>query len=139
MQYGELLSRLFIDLQSILRSTLKLPNTSFQQIFAIFIMEHDGIEMSKFSKILGIDNSTATRLIDGLEKKGWVIRKRSKEDNRILQVFLTSKGNDIYNSIEIQLEKMGSAIENQLDENLRQEISEVVLSLNWALVKAKIK
>ena len=138
MQYGELLNRLFIDLRSILRSSLKLPNTSFQQLIAMSIMEYDGIEMSKVSKILGIDNSTATRLIDGLEKKDWVIRKRSKEDSRILQVFLTSKGSKIYNSIEIQLEKIGFAIENQFDEHLRQEISESLISLNWALTKAKV-
>ena len=33
------------------------------------MIENSGVEMSYFSKKLGIDNSTATRLIDGLEKK----------------------------------------------------------------------
>ena len=44
--------------------------------------------MSSLSKTLGIDNSTGTRLIDGLEKKGLVRRVRDKIDNRFLKFFL---------------------------------------------------
>ena len=35
------------------------------------MVDDDGLEMSSLSKTLGIDNSTATRLIDGLQKREW--------------------------------------------------------------------
>ena len=81
MQYNELLFGLFNNLKALYQKNLKFPNISFQQILAISTIENSGVEMSYFSKRLGIDNSTATRLIDGLEKKKLVERKRNSSDN----------------------------------------------------------
>ena len=69
MQYNELLFGLFNNLKALYQKNLKILNISFQQILAISMIENSPVEMSDFSKKLGIDNSTATRLIDGLEKK----------------------------------------------------------------------
>ena len=60
--------------------------------------------MSSLSRILGIDNSTGTRIIDNLEMKGLVSRVRDKIDNRIVKIFLKNKGKKIHNSIELELE-----------------------------------
>ena len=135
MQYNELLFGLFNNLKSLYQKNLKLPNISFQQILAISMIEKSGVEMSYFSKKLGIDNSTATRLIDGLEKKKLLKRKRDPLDNRVIKVFLTEGGKKINNSIEFQLEKIGISIEKQFDENSKGEIIEFGVSLNWAIIK----
>ena len=135
MQYNELLFGLFNNLKALYQKNLKFPNISFQQILAISTIENSGVEMSYFSKKLGIDNSTATRLIDGLEKKKLVKRKRNALDNRVVKVFLTKRGEKINNSIEFQLEKIGYSIEKQFDENSKGEIIESGVSLNWAILK----
>ena len=135
MQYSEFLFELFCSLKALYQKNLKLSNMSFQQILAILMVDNSGVEMSFFSKKLGIDNSTATRLIDGLEKKKFVERQRDILDNRIIKVFLTKSGEKIYNSIEVQLEKIGYLIEQQLDENSKGGITESCVSLNWEIKK----
>ena len=135
MQYSEFLLELFYNLKALYQKNLKFPNISFQQILAILIVDNSGIEMSSLSKKLGIDNSTATRLIDGLEKKKLVKRKRGVSDNRVINVSLTNKGKKTCNSIELQLEKIGSSIETKIDVNSREEIIESSISLNWAIIK----
>ena len=135
MQYNELLFGLFNNLKALYQKNLKFPNISFQQILAISTIENKGVEMSYFSKRLGIDNSTATRLIDGLEKKKLVVRKRNLSDNRVIKVFLTKRGEKINSSIEFQLEKISYSIEKQFDESSKGEIIESGVSLNWAIIK----
>ena len=135
MQYNELLFGLFNNLKALYQKNLKFPNISFQQILAISTIENSGVEMSYFSKRLGIDNSTVTRLIDGLEKKKLVERKRSSSDNRVIKVFLTKRGEKINSSIEYQLEKISYFIEKQFDESSKGEIIEFGVSLNWAIIK----
>tara|TARA_B100000900_G_scaffold201079_1_gene170496 strand:- start:264 stop:683 length:420 start_codon:yes stop_codon:yes gene_type:complete len=135
MQYNELLFGLFNNLKALYQKNLKFPNISFQQILAISTIENKGVEMSYFSKRLGIDNSTATRLIDGLEKKKLVVRKRNLSDNRVIKVFLTKRGEKINSSIEFQLEKISYSIEKQFDESSKWEIIESGVSLNWAILK----
>ena len=88
MHLGELISSLLSNLQSLCRSNIILENASFQQIIGLLSIGFEGTEMSNLSLRLGIDNSTATRLIIGLEKKNWVIRKKSQSDNRVVVVFL---------------------------------------------------
>ena len=64
-----------------------------------------------------------------------VKRKRDASDNRVINVFRTEHGEKVYNSIEFQLEKIGYSIEKQLDENIKGEIIESGVSLNWAIIK----
>jgi len=139
MRYGELLYNLFISLQNLYKVNLKYGEASFQQLIAISILDDEGVEMSKFSQQLGIDNSTATRLIDGIEKKGWVIRKRFSLDNRINKVFLTDIGQDIYSIVEGQIEKIGMVVENETNGESYESILESMSSLNWTIEKLKLK
>ena len=135
MNYSEFLFQLFCNLKALYQKNLNLPNISFQQTLAIASIDDDGLEMSSLSKTLGIDNSTGTRLIDGLEKKGLVIRVRDIIDNRIFKIFLTNRGKKIYSSIESELEKIGDGIENQINLKTKEELVELGISLNWAIIK----
>lgn len=135
MNYSEFLFQLFCNLKALYQKNLKLPNISFQQILAIVNIDEDGIEMSSLSKTLGIDNSTGTRLIDGLETKGLVRRVRDKIDNRIVKIFLTNNGKKMYNIIEFELEKIGYEIENHINLKTKEELVELGTSLNWAIIK----
>ncbi len=139
MQYGELISNLFFNLKALYQKNLKLSNATFQQLLAISLIENDGVEMSVFSNKLGIDNSTSTRLIDGLEKKNWVKRKKSEFDSRIIKAYLTPKGQEISKIIEGQLNKIGFLIESEIDASLRGEIIEAGIALNWVISKQLIK
>ena len=139
MQYSEFLFQLFLNLKALYQKNLNIPNISFQQALALAIIDESGMKMSRLTKILGIDNSTTTRLIDGLEKKGLVKRRRDDFDSRSLNVFLTNSGEKIYTSIELQLEEISCEIEKQLNEKNREQIVEAGIALNWALAKKLYK
>jgi DNA-binding MarR family transcriptional regulator len=58
------------------------------------LIEQDGRTMTELSRILSIDNSTITGLIDRLEKSGFVRRKAKKGDRRISLIFISKEGSD---------------------------------------------
>jgi DNA-binding MarR family transcriptional regulator len=135
MNYGELLSIFLIDLQSIFRKNVVVKGASFQQLIALSVIPDDGIEMSLLARKIGIDNSTATRLVIGLEKKGWTRRKTPLHDKRVNQVFLTEQGDKVQSELETQFEKIGAAIEKEVNPLDRHETIEYVSSLHWILLK----
>ena len=139
MNYSELLSSFLIDLQSLYRKNVSISGASFPQILALSIIPDDGIEMSALSKKIGIDNSTATRLIMGLEKKGWVNRRSATYDKRVIQVTLTKDGDEIQIQLERQFDSLGAAIEREVDPLDRNEMIEYVSSLHWILSKLILK
>ena len=139
MNYSELLSSFLIDLQSLYRKNVSISGASFPQILALSIIPDDGIEMSALSKKIGIDNSTATRLVMGLEKKGWVNRRSATYDKRVIQVTLTKDGDEIQIQLERQFDSLGAAIEREVDPLDRNEMIEYVSSLHWILSKLILK
>ena len=139
MNYSELLSSFLIDLQSLYRKNVSINGASFPQILALSIIPDDGIEMSALSKKIGIDNSTATRLVMGLEKKGWVNRRTANYDKRVIQVALTQDGDEIQTQLEQQFDSIGAAIEREVDPLDRNEMIEYISSLHWILSKLILK
>lgn len=63
-------------------------------------MVEDGISQAKLAELSGKDNPGMTRILDNMEKQGIVVRKRSKEDRRVSNVFLTSKAEEVILKME---------------------------------------
>jgi DNA-binding MarR family transcriptional regulator len=53
---------------------------------------HPEMRISEVAKALSIHQSTASNLLDKLEAKALVARKRGGPDQRVVRVFLTDKG-----------------------------------------------
>ena len=139
MNYGELLFSLLVSLQTVFKKKINIQNVSFPQILAISIIEDEGMDMSTIAGKLGIDNSTATRLIVGLEKKGWVKRNRSEVDSRVVKVYLTSKGEIFQREIEEKIDSLGSLLEEDLNSNQKTEFNDQLLSIHWLISKLELK
>jgi DNA-binding MarR family transcriptional regulator len=76
----------------------KFKNLSKNQPVVIKIIGMEGeIMPSTIGKYTGMDKSSLTRMVDDLEKKGFVFRKTDPEDRRKVLVSLTEKGLECYN------------------------------------------
>ena len=135
MQLGELLSSLLVNLQALIKREVNLGRASFPKIIALSIIPHDGLEMSVLAKRIGIDNSTATRLVIGMEEAGWVNRESHSNDKRVIQVFLTKMGYSLQSDLEEQFALIGKVVEESLNPSDKVNISDSLSSLNWALLK----
>ena len=135
MQLGELLSSLLVNLQALMKREVSLDKASFPKIIALSIIPPDGLEMSALAKRMGIDNSTATRLVIGMEVAGWVNRESNLYDKRVTQVFLTKKGYSLQSDLEEQFALIGKVVEESLNPSDKVNISDSLSSLNWVLLK----
>ena len=135
MQSGEILSSLFINLQALIRKEVNLDRASFPKIIALSIIPPDGLEMSALAKRMGIDNSTATRLVIGMEVAGWVNRQSHSDDKRVTQVLLTKKGYSLQSDLEEQFSLIGKVVEESVNPSDRVDTFDSLSSLNWVLLK----
>ena len=87
---------LFNDILNIEERALITEEFKDISVTDMHIIEAIGIEeprtMSTISKSLGVTMGTLTVGINGLVKKGYVIRKRGEKDRRIVYASLTDKG-----------------------------------------------
>ena len=97
---NELLVKLFKDLMEIEGKCLitdeykNITNNDMHIIEAIGVDEPQ--KSSVVAKKMSITMGTLTKAIDGLTKKGYVERKRSDRDKRVVRLSLTDKGKTAY-------------------------------------------
>ena len=139
MNYGEFLSSFLIDLQRLFRTELSTSDLTYSQILAIISIPDSGIEMSELSLVLGLDNSTVTRLVIRLENKFWVERKKSRRDQRAVKVFLTNKGVKVQQNIEKKIDKIGKKINLEVNEVEKEALLNSLSSFQWRLKKLFLK
>ncbi|ASW74152.1 MarR family transcriptional regulator [Chryseobacterium piperi] len=70
----------------------ELDITYPQYLVMMVLWENDGLPVTHIGEKLLLDSGTLTPLLKRLEGKGFISRKRKKEDERVVQVFLTEVG-----------------------------------------------
>ena len=139
MNQGELFTSFLIDLQRIFRTKIVPKELSYSQILAILVIPDDGIEMSELAWVLGLENSTVTRLIARLETNGFVKREKSRVDKRSIIVFLKNKGLIIQKNIEKKSDAIGQEIFLNDTQSQKETILENLSLFQWALKKTFLK
>jgi DNA-binding MarR family transcriptional regulator len=76
--------------------------------------------------------SNLTGIVDRLEEKKLVVRKRDDSDRRVVHVTLTEKGTNLYKSTIPLFEKSISEIFASLDLPRQKELSALLRALNHA-------
>lgn len=116
---NEILVRLFADILDIEEKCLKIGEFSDLSISEMHVIENIGINrertMSDTAKDLRITSGTLTTAVDNLIRKGYVERKRSIEDRRVVIIKLTEKGIAAYHAHEDFHKDMVISALQQLD------------------------
>lgn len=74
-------------------------NMTYTQYITMMVMwEHKELTVKELGQYLYLDSGTLTPLLKTMEKKGWVERNRSKEDERVLNVSITESGEKLKDS-----------------------------------------
>ncbi|UWX62392.1 MarR family transcriptional regulator [Chryseobacterium oranimense] len=66
-----------------------------QYLVMMVLWENDGLPVNHIGEKLFLDSGTLTPLLKRLESKGIISRKRKKEDERVVEVFLTEAGKQL--------------------------------------------
>ena len=85
--------------------------TYTQYITFLVLWEKDGISVSEIGSRLMLDNGTLSPMLKKMEQAGYIERKRSKDDDRVVIISLTEKGRDLQKKAREIPEKVGSCID----------------------------
>lgn len=97
----------------------ELDLTYSQYLAMMVIWERNGINVKELGQELHLDSGTLTPLLKRLEVKEIITRQRSTQDERIRQVFLTTKGSE--------LKKQALSVPNAIFCKSQLEIEELLL------------
>jgi MarR family transcriptional regulator, organic hydroperoxide resistance regulator len=108
---------------------------TLEQAGILFLLEtENGQAMSQLSRLLLLDNSTITGLIDRLEKSGFVLRKANPKDRRMSLIHITDQGIKEVNKAKTVINRINVEIKADFSE---EEIESFKKILNSFVAKFK--
>jgi DNA-binding MarR family transcriptional regulator len=120
--------------------TLGVSGPQWMILMALADMdEDDGVPVNVVSKKLHVDSSFVTTQSKLLEKKGFLRRRPSTEDARIVQMSLTDKTYKHLANLAAQQEALNDFIFAEFDNRALEEITDKLASLQTRLEKACAK
>jgi len=105
----------------------KLELTYTQYITLMVLWEVKKISVKELGKKLYLDSGTLTPLLKTLEKRGFITRKRSTEDERILIVEITEEGEKFKENVVNVPYEVGSCV--KLSENDAKDLYRILYQL----------
>lgn len=100
--------------QELVKSGLKV--TPGQTGVLYLLEKSDKMTMSELSLSLEMDNSAVTRIVDRLEKAGFVKRELNPDDRRAFYVMITAQGIDEIKKTKSTVRGMNKKIEAEFSE-----------------------
>ena len=94
----------------------ELDLTYTQYIVMMVMWEHKHMNVKKLGQWLYLDSGTLTPVLKKLEQKGYVERSRGVEDERVLDVTLTTEGEALREKAVNIPEHMGACIKLEKEE-----------------------
>ncbi|WP_019217164.1 MarR family winged helix-turn-helix transcriptional regulator [Legionella tunisiensis] len=73
------------------------------------LYSQDGLTQAEMHKRIGIEQPTAVRTLDRMERDGFILRKPSSDDRRVVLIYLTEKAQQCKKEIDrcaIQLNEL---------------------------------
>ena len=112
-----------------------ITNNDMHILEAIGVGEPDS--MSTIAKKLSVTVGTLTTNMNGLEKKGYILRERSLEDKRVVLVTLTEKGRKAFYHHRDFHKKMIRALVKDLNQEEMQVLYRCLENQNEFLTEAQ--
>lgn len=84
------------EITKLYRPLLDTLDLTYPQYLVMMVLwEKDGLTVSEVGEKLLLDSGTLTPLLKRLENKSYLNRIRKKEDERVVQLFLTDEGRNL--------------------------------------------
>ena len=93
------------------------------------LLREGSMTMNDFAAALFLEKSSASRLVDGLVKKGYVTRRQDQNDGRFVRIELTKPGRLLAERLENDLVSERSALLEDFSERERRTIVRAVAKL----------
>jgi DNA-binding MarR family transcriptional regulator len=97
------------------------------QLAVIKMLEPVGkLSLSELSALIRARNSTVTGIIDRMEREGWVVRRRSDHDRRVINIELTPKGQKLASGISVEPVQIFRQVLSELSARDRAELGRIL-------------
>lgn len=116
------------------RRVRKLGLTRAQWLVLARLRRRPGASQSELAEMMEVEKASAGRMVDRLERKGWVVRRADPVDRRINRLYLTSDAEKISKRLWVVAEQTVNDAVSDLSANQSEQLSALLTTVKARLV-----
>lgn len=112
---------------SFISKSLSTKELSFSDsVFLINIGDCEGTSQEEIANSLAIDKAAIARSVKVMEKKGYIITKRSEIDKRAKELYLSDSGKELYQYIQCLNQEWINYVMGELESSDMEKFSQII-------------
>jgi DNA-binding MarR family transcriptional regulator len=111
------------------RKRICCHDISVTQCYTLRELARGGASLSRLAATLYLDESTLSRVVDALERKGYAARGKDPADGRGVRIEATDKGRRLYEKIAEDLLEQQRALVSDFDPEVRRAATALIRRL----------
>lgn len=119
------------------RDTVCCGEVTVQQCVALQRLLRESTGVSTLANYLGKSTSATTRLVDGLERRGWIERRPDPDDGRRVELALTDAGANRAQELRASTEEMAAELLSYIPEDRRDDVTDALSVLEEAITECR--
>ena len=128
MNVVKMLKQIMDSIKQNIEQEFKELNLTGTQGMLMGTLAHGGeMKISDLSEHMGLSNSTVSGIVDRLEKQGFLERRRSKEDRRVVYVTVTS---EFKKKAKNHFDRVEKKVNDIINEATQQEVDKIYEGLD---------
>jgi DNA-binding MarR family transcriptional regulator len=136
----EIIMSLAREIRCCSRDEAICQNVTFHQFIILdAVAKKKGLDLADLHKILSVEKSTTTRLVNPLIQKGLLKRNKAEHDSRAAKLTLTEEGMETHRKVWMCLGGFFENITRNIPEGRQEEILEAVKVFTVAMRKAAVE
>jgi DNA-binding MarR family transcriptional regulator len=121
---------LYSESRRVTRAVAEQYGLTGSQLLVLKLLEPRGqVSLSALSEEIRAKNSTVTGIVDRMERDGLVVRRRSGDDRRVVNIELTAKGKRLANDVKADPKQLFRALLAELSPKDAAELERIMTKL----------
>lgn len=108
------------------RRVRRIGLTRSQWLVLSRLHRHPGISQSELAEMLEVERATAGRMVDRLERRGWLVRRADPADRRINRLYLTAEAEGVQAEMGLIAEQLLDDAMAGLEEGEREALTDMM-------------
>lgn len=113
-----------------------LKITPDQWVVMYYLWRENGLSVGEISRRSKKDFANVTRIVDKLSKMGYVIKKKSKKDSRISNVFIQPKADEIKTDIQNCWKQASDIALNEISISEQEQLVEILVKIESNILRS---
>lgn len=100
------------------------------------VQQREGLRQVEVAELTELGAAPLGRLVDGLERDGWIERREDPGDRRAKRLFATPRTHDLINAMRARFEKLHAELLKPLSTGQRDDLADALMRLRGSLLDA---